>query len=501
MEIKDEEVKSGNCGRHANWRLEPDGTLRIYGTGEACTPDVSFQIYDEKIEHLMIGDGITAVSGFRGLHFLSDVWFPESLRSIGNFAFTSSHIKDIILPSSLESIGEAAFQGCSELTEMIFPEGVKEIGSYAFCDCNLLEKISFSGSIQHIGWYAFAFCRSLQKAVERERILHEDFGVFFECKRLKISGNALIDKEKNVDTCESIVNEKELEQEQEQKQELVLKLSDEGAPVTKEDIRKGFKFQIKANQEEEFSIYQDVRLGESDVWCWTGNRQVAVARPKREMNGQFFVRGIATGETERRFFSDRGMLSVPVHVDPGDFFFEDVREKTAYYYDAVYWAVNCGITKGYSGNRLFAPERVCTRAQVLTFLWRAYGAPEMKHESKEFLDVPGKSWFSQAVSWAVEKGILDSERMNHSFMPEATSTKAETINFLWKVEDAPAETGSVRETGYLDITEQDWCASPVLWAYRNRILTEAKYFHPNLSVKRGEVVTYLYRLLEGKKMI
>jgi len=123
-------------------------------------------------------------------------------------------------------------------------------------------------------------------------------------------------------------------------------------------------------------------------------------------------------EVKATFMEDNSMLN----------FFYDV-PNGAYFYEAVKWAVENGITTGV-GNDLFAPEQSCTRAQIVTFLWRAAGSPEPKTASS-FTDVPANAYYAKAVAWAVENGITNG-MTETTFAPDATCTRGQSVTFLYR---------------------------------------------------------------------
>ncbi|MBQ7475147.1 MAG: S-layer homology domain-containing protein [Clostridia bacterium] len=172
--------------------------------------------------------------------------------------------------------------------------------------------------------------------------------------------------------------------------------------------------------------------------------------------------------------------------------FVDVKE-TEYYHDPVLWAVSHDpqITKGVSADR-FAPDETCTRAQVVTFLWRASGQPEPTAASNPFSDVKPDDYFCKAVLWAVEKGITKGTDKTH-FSPDEGCTRGQVVTFLWRAKGSPAPAGS--SNPFRDVKSDDYFFSAVLWAVENRVTagTGAKTFSPGDTCTRGQIVTFLYR--------
>lgn len=165
----------------------------------------------------------------------------------------------------------------------------------------------------------------------------------------------------------------------------------------------------------------------------------------------------------------------------------------AYYYEAVKWAQKKGITGGI-GDGLFGPNQPCTRAQIVTFLWRAAGSPEPKAMSS-FADVSTDAYYAKAVAWAVENGITTGTG-DGKFSPDATCTRAQSVTFLFraigKLVDSKAE--------FSDVLTDSYYANAVAWAVENGITNGIGdgLFGPDNSCTRAQIVTFLFRAYQGK---
>ena len=170
--------------------------------------------------------------------------------------------------------------------------------------------------------------------------------------------------------------------------------------------------------------------------------------------------------------------------------FVDVAE-SAYYYDAVLWAAENGITGGTDATH-FSPNATCTRAQIVTFLWRAAGSPEPT-TANSFADVPADSYYAKAVAWAVEQGITTGTG-DGKFSPNAPCTRAQSVTFLWRSQKSPA---SDSVNPFADVAAGTYYNNAVLWAAENGITggTSATTFSPNNDCTRAQIVTFLFRLL------
>ncbi len=187
-------------------------------------------------------------------------------------------------------------------------------------------------------------------------------------------------------------------------------------------------------------------------------------------------------EVKATFMEDNSMLN----------FFYDV-PNGAYFYEAVKWAVDKGITNGLS-DTMFGPYESCTRAQIVTFLWRAAGSPEPKAASS-FTDVPANAYYAKAVAWAVENGITNGMTAT-MFAPDATCTRGQSVTFLYRALKGTAS-GSANFT---DVKSDAFYADAINWAVANNVTngTSNTTFSPNADCTRAEIVTFLYRAYQGK---
>ena len=165
----------------------------------------------------------------------------------------------------------------------------------------------------------------------------------------------------------------------------------------------------------------------------------------------------------------------------------------AYFADAVKWAVDKGITNGLS-DTMFGPYESCTRAQIVTFLWRAAGSPEPKTASS-FTDVPASAYYAKAVAWAIENGITNG-MTETTFAPDATCTRGQSVTFLHRALKGTAS-GSANFT---DVKSDAFYADAINWAVANNVTngTSNTTFSPNADCTRAEIVTFLYRAYQGK---
>ena len=169
-------------------------------------------------------------------------------------------------------------------------------------------------------------------------------------------------------------------------------------------------------------------------------------------------------------------------------------ESDAYYLEPVLWAVKEGITTGTSSNT-FSPDAVCTRAQVVTFLWRSAGAPAPASQNNPFQDVAEDAYYYRAVLWAVEEGITKGLSQT-SFGPDQECTRGQVATFLWRYRGTPSASSG---NPFTDVTETDFYFDSVLWAVENNVTNGLGdgIFGPNNPCTRAQIVTFLYRALTG----
>ena len=159
-------------------------------------------------------------------------------------------------------------------------------------------------------------------------------------------------------------------------------------------------------------------------------------------------------------------------------------------YDAVMWAVGRDITGGI-GNYTFGPNLPCTRAQAVTFLWRAAGSPEPETRAMPFTDVPVGSYYYNAVLWAIENGITKGTS-DTMFSPDATCSRAQIVTFLWRAGGSPVASGN---SAFTDVASDAYYAAAVIWAEKNDITggIGGGLFGSNNDCTRGQIVTFIYR--------
>ena len=187
-------------------------------------------------------------------------------------------------------------------------------------------------------------------------------------------------------------------------------------------------------------------------------------------------------EVKATFMEDNSVLN----------FFYDV-PNDAFFYEAVKWAVKSGVTNGLT-ETMFGPYEPCTRAQIVTFLWRAAGSPEPK-TAVSFADVPSGSYYAKAVAWAIENGITTGTG-DGKFSPDATCTRAQAVTFLFRI----SKTSADGTPAFSDVATDAYYAEAVKWATDNGITKgiSGGLFGPDNDCTRAQIVTFLWRLYASK---
>lgn len=271
----------------------------------------------------------------------------------------------------------------------------------------------------------------------------------------------------------------------------------EGIALSNAEVSVGRTIQLEP-------VFTPANTTQRDVKWSSSNNMIATI----DANGR--VRGVAEGKvtitvtsTVNSTISATCVVTVtPAKDDPvvpgigaiigalgnGSLPFNDVTARD-YFYDAVKWAVDQGITSGTS-RYTFSPDAPCTRAQVVTFLWRAAGCPQPSSKTNPFTDVHADDYFYTAVLWAVENGITKGTSAK-TFSPDATVTRAQVVTFLWRANGQPAAGNS----GFADVSADKYYATAVAWAVFQRITTGTGFgvFSPDAACTRAQIVTFLYR--------
>lgn len=433
--------KSGTCGDNLTWTLDDAGVLTISGTGdmynygadaEGLVTDAPWTAYGEDVNSIVIESGVT---------------------SIGNSAFNCRNAKSVSIPNGVTSIGKHAFYNCG-LTALNIPDSVTSIGDGAFCYCNFTE-VNIPDSVKTIGDEAFSGCRSLASVTLPCGLTVINKGVFSYCTSLK-----------------SVV-----------------------VPVGVKFIDRGAFANCLALE----SIYLPGALEEIEEFAFVTDNPATPIKNVYYAGTEAQWNNVTVGKKNDL------ITNTPIRCGVSVYPFTDVDPagRHAPFAVAIQWAANEGITTGY-GDGIFKPNAECSRAQVVTFLWRAAGSPAPKSEDNPFVDVSAKqdngndNPYYTAILWANENGITNGVDATH-FAPSKTCTRAQVVTFLWRAEGQPEPASAVNPFVDVFAKQDNGNDNPfyvaILWAVGEGITngTDKTHFSPNNTCTRAQVVTFIYR--------
>lgn len=503
-----------------------------------CSPNTVLCDIPEKIQGIQVkGIGTEA---FSFCDKLEKVIIPEGVTIIENNAFEyCRNLETVILPDSLTYIGESAFDGCSSI-EYLYMDYVREIGKNAFRGCsdlkyvsnageiatinygtfqncsklktiNLLKSVTniedcaFSGceslveikfieNVTSIGWGAFLGCTSLEKIELPEGLTEIETGTFKNCTNLssvtlpdaikKISSYAFegCSNLKTIKYNRSCLEWKNVEQ----------YLTDHGMIV---DMKHSGTSRVIEGKE---ASCTETGLTEGKICSACEN--IMEKQEVIEAKGHIEVIDQAIAPTSNQPGLTKGshcsvckeVLDEQIEIEALGTYnpFKDV-DKTKFYYDPVLWAVKNNITTGKKPD-MYCPEEPCTRAQVVTFLWRAIGQPEA-FEKSDFEDLKKDAYYVDAVDWAVEEKITTGKGQN-KFCPDEACTRAQIVTFLWRVAGCPKTSA---KSDFEDLKEDAYYVDAINWAVEEGITTGKgpNEFGPDEMCTRAHIVTFLYRYM------
>lgn len=383
----------GNCGinggDNVKWSLDGNGVLTISGSGKmddyAEEPEESMYKYwyapwtELDVKSVVIKEGVTNIgAGAFASTKISDISIPNTVTDIGIVAFLEcENMQTITIPGSVKNIGSAAFQQ-SGIKSVVLPNGLKSINYCMFLGCRDLESVTIPGTVTSVGWRAFDICNNL--------------------KNVYFGGSQAQWRSVNVEEYNDVLGKAAMHYD--------YRYPDTPTPVTPAT---GF-----------VDVASDAFYANAVKWAVENGITTGVGNNRFDPNGQ-----CTRGQVVTFLWRAAGKPTVSANVS-----FSDV-QPGAFYYEAVKWAVANGITTGVGGNR-FAPNDTCTRGQVVTFLHRAKNSPSVSSVSS-FTDVPATAFYYNAVNWAVENGITSGVG-NNRFAPNDTCTRGQVVTFLYRAQ-------------------------------------------------------------------
>jgi hypothetical protein len=450
------------------------------GTITDCDTSVTEAIIPETIDGVKvtkiqgyINENIAKNPAFQLCKQLKKIVLPDTVTDIGTNAFNGlSSLTSIVLSNSLKILGEYTFHGCTSLKTVVIPDGVTTIGHDAFDDCTSLTNIEIPVSVESIGYGAFRGCTNL--------------------KNVKISGPVTVIEQRTFSDCENLnvlYFPKTLKEIKDWAFYRCSNITDIYFPGTEDEYNK-INISISEAHLRRATIHCESHThsytsvvtaptctakGYTTYTCSCGNSY-------KDNYTNALGHNYSNGKCTRCGVAD------PNYKAPTSVTFSDVAAK-AYYANAVQWAVENRITNGTDATH-FSPDQGCTRGQVVTFLWRAAGSPTVSGDAG-FVDVKSSDYFYEAVKWAVANGITNGTDAKH-FSPNDTCTRAQVVTFMYRAEGSPATSGScafvdVKSSDYY-YNAVIWAVANEITNG-----TDATHFSPSATCTRAQVVTFLYR--------
>ena len=434
-----------------------------------------------KLESVILSDSITEIStsSFRECKNLISVKLPERVSSIGNSAFYNcSSLSSVIFPESLHYIGDCAFQNCSALGAVVFPKQLSYLGNSAFYSCDALKYIDLPDSLTYMGDSAFSRCGSLTVVELSERLTAIPHSAFYSCSELEsvlVSESVVLINAYAFYGCDALVNifyggTKE------QWDDIVVH----------DDNDKLSGAELHCNSH---CIHHIATTQAIDATCTEGG---LTSKRFCYKCGEIFQNAeetAALGHAYKNGSCLRCGVKDPDYIVNS---FTDVKESD-WFFKPVMWAVNAKVTGGKTATT-FAPYEGCTRAQVVTFLWAANGKPMSNRADSPFVDVKRTDWYYNAVLWAVENGITGGVSAD-KFGPNETCTRAQIATFLWAAEGKPAvdsgsEFSDVKDTDWF-AAPVIWAKNRNITTGIG-----GGKFGPNDTCTRAQVVTFLNQVYQ-----
>lgn len=427
------------------------------------------------LETVNFGNGVATIgsSAFSGCADLKTLNFSKKLDTIGDSAFYNcGSLKTVNLPSALTVLGASSFAECTSLSNLSLPDSLTSIGAKAFANCTSLTEIILPKKLATLGELAFMNCTNVTKILIYSEKLNDisyagyptyayyrpfynvgaaTEGVTVEFKNGCTKVPAYLFWAKDGEGYAANIHE--------------VILADSVTSIGKEAFVNCTELEAITILDQVTTIGENAFKGCENTLTIYGYTDTVAESHATENNIKFVA------------------LERPIS-------FVDV-EKGRFYYVPVLWAVENGITKGMTETE-FQPDGICTRGQVVTFLWRANGSPKPTSTNNPFVDVKEGAFYYNAVLWAVENGITSGMDPTH-FAPNEPCTRGHVVTFLWRAMGKPAAKN--QNNSFTDVKEGAFYYRAMLWAVEKSItvgMTQTT-FEPNTACTRGQIVTFLYR--------
>ena len=510
-----EVTDSGSCGENLTWTLNTDGLLTISGTGEmedySFRGNVPWNGLVDKINCVVIRNGVTSIGdyAFRGCTGLTSITIPDSVTKIDVYAFADctgltsitvsggnkkfdsrnncngiietasntliSGCKNTDIPDSVTSIGDSAFDSCTGLTSITIPDSVTSIGDGAFGSCTGLTSITIPDSVTSIGASAFWDCTRLTSVC--------------------FMGDAPVVNERSFQTYD---------------EEFHAYINIPGLTLYYIEGKSGWTTPTWGEEEYPTAVWDGVNIPQPHTHSYTA----VVTAPTCTEKG-YTTYTCACGDSYKKDFVSalghdfkdgtctRCGASDPNYkpVDPTpEATFTDVSE-TAWYKNSVDYAVEHGLMNG-TGSNTFEPESTMTRAMLVTVLWRYANAP--KPGANPFTDVPNGKWYTDAVAWAAENGVVNGVG-DGKFEPDGSVTREQMATILYRyAQKVGIDTSKHTElSAFQDASRVSaYARAPMQWIVAEGVIGGSRengqdWLNPQGNATRAEVATILMRFIEN----
>ena len=451
--------------------------------------------YCPLLKKITIPDGVTelGVGVFDGATSLTEITIPSSVRSVDDRLcnagipikiatlpisafnkynlppFSTQFLEELTIIGSVDTIPQSAFADSKNLKKITILDGVTTIDRDAFEDCENLTDVYLPNSLTTIGVGAFNECEKLENCVIPDSVTSIQSNAFYYCPALR---KVIIPK--GVTTIQRGVF-------------AYTRLEELYIPVNVTSIEEGAFYDSRDAKTDQIrgqlkDIYYE---GSKEQW-----KRIDIDKYNYLLSDATIHYNSTTPPITLPVPATTPAESPAPPVESNATAFTDV-PREAYYWDPVQWAVDHGVTKGVSETN-FAPADTCTRGQVATFLWRAKGCPEPATTVNPFTDVDPSSAFYKAILWAAENGVT-AGTSDTTFSPGNPCTRAHVVTFLWRAQGKPAAAGdspladAFPQGYYTDAVR--WADAAGL------LDGTGEAFAPSALCPRADIVTYLYRNL------
>lgn len=421
---------------------------------------------------------------FKGATCLKSLALPAKVEKIGKYAFcdcTSLEKLTFAAGGSLTEIGDYAFFNNGELTELALQSGTASVGKYAFSACSKLAKVTLPESLTKMGEGMFSNCPKIEELKVPAGVTRLEDSTFYGCAGLRI-----VSLPKNL---QSIGNS-------------VFAGCSSLAHVCYGDDSVSWQLlNIGTNNTELTRKETLIHWNTNDFSAHVAKSQVTNTAATCTQPSSVSYRcacnyvwaeetGPANGHVDNNYDGKCDVCGkkIPGYVEVK---FVDV-PNNAWYRGAVQWAVENKITSG-TDKTHFSPNKKCTRAEIVQFLWKAAGSPKPKTTTSPFTDVKAKDWYYNAVLWAYENNITAGISPTR-FGVSKYCTRAEAVTFFWSAQGCPEPKSTTNPfTG--DVTSDDWFYKAALWGNENGIIygTGSNQFSPAMTCTRAMIVSFLWR--------